>query len=176
MSRLDKGLQLDRPSNILPKEPQPTFGNVSASVEGDIPGSHSLPPYTYQLSSFGEPVHQPSNLPYSTAPQLRSSQGVYQLHLDQYQQLNSPSRRSLSSGSGQQVVEPSKFSHVRVRFSFVHHHNAGRLIAQDSQRTLVDSPRYSSLLSTGHGVSYDHKAVVEASLESGRDAYGLFGV
>lgn len=154
MSHLDKGLPLYHPSCILPKEPQTALNNVSTSVEGDDTVFQSARAYTYPVaaSTTLSPPPSASSYQHLAASESHSSQQAYDLHLHQFLHLNRASRPPPSAHSSRIVNEHNGFPKASGQAP-CYQFNLGSRIAQDSQRTLVDTPRYSSVRSTGDSLS-----------------------
>lgn len=157
MSLPNKGLPLYRPSSILPKEPQTALDNVTPSVEGDDTVSQSTRAYTYPAStSVAAPATLPpppaSSYQYSPISELQSSQQVLDLHLHQFLHLSCASQQPLSLHSSRPVNESSGYPGASRQPSG-YQFDPGPRFTQDSQRTLVDTPRYSALRSTGDSLS-----------------------
>lgn len=175
MSQSGKGLEVDRPSSILPKGSQTAFDNVSTSVErheatSHSAGAHSYPPCTSAVPSAPLPLPPAPPCHHSTNTQAPSSQQIYHLHFHHIVHPNLPAfdpgvhpdpSPSRSSDYPETSRHPPLSFINRLAQGFTgsqsspssHQNDFGRRVAptnynsstQDSQRTLVDTPRYRSL-------------------------------
>lgn len=154
MSHLDKGLPLYRTFSTLPKEAQTALNNVSTSVEGDDTVFQSARAYTYPVAASTTLPPPPSASSHQdwAASESHSSQQAYELHLHQFLHLNRASRPPPPSHSSRIFNEYNGYPKASGQAP-CYQFNPGSRIAQDSQRTLVDTPRCSSVRSTGDSLS-----------------------